>query len=122
MAASDERIQQIKNDYSERRCLDIQQLLTVLSNPIRFRILCALKAHSFTVGELVEITESQLSNISQHLKMMWIAGYITKRRVGRQVHYSLDDELVIRVIDQLETVFPQKNYAKDTADRRFSGV
>jgi ArsR family transcriptional regulator len=106
-----ELIDQIKGQYSERRCTDVQQLLTTLANPIRFRLLCALRAHSFTVGELVEITDSQLSNISQHLKMMWMAGYITKRREGKQVYYSLSDEHIVQVITRMEELFPPLAYA-----------
>lgn len=35
-------IDEIKSQYSERRCRELQQLLSTMSNPIRFRILCAL--------------------------------------------------------------------------------
>ena len=103
-------IDEIKGQYSERRCTDVHQLLTTLANPIRFRLLCALRTNSFTVGELVEITDSQLSNISQHLKMMWMAGYITKRRDGKQVYYSLENDHVIQVIAHLEELYPQQTY------------
>lgn len=103
-------IEEFRSTYSEERCTDIQHLVSALANPLRFRMLCALRQHSFTVGELVEITGSQLSNISQHLKMMWIAGYITKQKDGRQVVYSLTNEAAIRVIDLLEQAFPPTSY------------
>lgn len=76
MATNNDRshmVEEIRSQYSERRCTDVQQLLSTLSNPIRFRMLCALRAHSFTVGELVDITGSQLSNISQPRRCYLIA-------------------------------------------------
>lgn len=103
-------IRKIRDSYSERRCTDIQQLLSTLSNPVRFRILCALRIQPFTVGDLVEITDSNLSNISQHLKMMWMAGYITKRRDGKQVYYALEDSRIDAAIDQLERMYPPASY------------
>jgi DNA-binding transcriptional ArsR family regulator len=103
-------IREIRRNYSERRCTDIQQLLSTLSNPIRFRILCALRTQPFTVGDLVAITDSHLSNISQHLKMMWMAGYISKRRDGKQVYYALEDPRIHTAIDQLERMYPPGSY------------
>lgn len=114
-------IEQIKSQYSERRCTDVQQLLSTLANPIRFRMLCALRTHSFTVGELVDITESQLSNISQHLKMMWMAGYIAKRRQGKQVYYALEDPHVKAVIAQLEELYPPTSYADQSGGSAQAG-
>jgi ArsR family transcriptional regulator len=111
------KIEEIKGQYSERRCTDVQQLLSTLSNPIRFRLLCALRQHSFTVGELVEITGSQLSNISQHLKMMWMAGYIAKRREGKQVYYALEDPHVNALITQLEELYPPTSYQGQSGEQ-----
>lgn len=105
-----ELIDTIKARYSEQRCTDVQQLLSIMANPIRFRILCALREHPFTVAELVDITESGLSNISQQLKMMWLAGYVAKERRGKQVVYSLNDERVGAAIDVLESMFPRQSY------------
>ncbi|MFP3960326.1 MAG: ArsR/SmtB family transcription factor [Spirochaetaceae bacterium] len=103
-------IRMIKEEYSQRRCTDVQQLLSTMANPIRFRILCALHKHPFSVADLVEITDASLSNVSQQLKMMWMAGYVTKDRHGKQVVYSLNDERVSSAIDVLETMFPRSSY------------
>ena len=103
-------ISHIKGEYSERRCTDVQQLLSTLSNPIRFRILCALRVGAFSVTELVEITDSHLSNISQHLKMMWMAGYISKDRQGKQVYYALANSRVREAIEFFEEMYPADAY------------
>lgn len=105
-----EVIDEIKRHYSERRCTDVQQLLSTMANPIRFRLLCALRGQSFTVSELVEITDSNLPNVSQHLKMMWMAGYINKVRTGKQVRYNLSDRRIVDVIEMVEAMYPEEAY------------
>ena len=105
-----EEIEEIKRHYSERRCTDVQQLLSTMANPIRFRLLCALRGRSFTVSELVEITDSNLPNVSQHLKMMWMAGYINKVRTGKQVRYNLSDRRIVDVIEMVEAMYPADAY------------
>ncbi len=109
-----EIIEGIKDDYSAKRCTDVQQLLSTMANPIRFRLLCALRAMTFTVSELVEITDSNLPNVSQHLKMMWMAGYVDKTRQGKQVYYSLSDRQIIDILGVVEAMFPPHSYS-DTA-------
>ncbi len=106
-------IEDLKNDYSEKRCTDVQQLLSTMANPIRFRLLCALRGRSFTVTELVELTDSNLPNVSQHLKMMWMGGYINKERHGKQVYYNLSDKKIIDVLEMVEQVFPAGSYRED---------
>lgn len=103
-------IEEIKNQYSEKRCTDVQQLLSTMANSIRFRLLCALRSRSFTVSELVEITDSNLSNVSQHLKMMWMAGYINKVRHGKQVLYNLSDRRIVDVLEIVEAMYPPHSY------------
>jgi ArsR family transcriptional regulator len=104
-------IEEIKREYSEKRCTDLQQLLSTMANPIRFRILCALRVAPFSVTELVEITDSNLSNVSQHLKMMWMAGYVTRERHGKHVSYALTDARVRDAIEVFENMFPADEYA-----------
>lgn len=114
MEADRERIiEEIKTQYSEERCTEIQQLLSTMANPIRFRILCTLRVRSFSVTEIVAITDSNLSNVSQHLKMMWFAGYITRERHGKRVTYALADERVAQAIDLLENMYPLSTNSND---------
>ncbi len=104
-SAKTEIIASIKERFDENRCLMVERMLSIMSNPIRFHILCALMRDSFSVTELVELTDSKLSNISQQLKMMSLAGYIVKERRGKQSIYSLQDERVRRLIETLEELF-----------------
>lgn len=103
-------IHDIRAQYSERRCTDLQQLLSTMANPIRFRVFCALQARPFSVAALMTITEATASSLSQHLKMMWMAGYITRERRGRSVVYALANPRVADVIEALKAVYPLESY------------
>ncbi len=95
----------IKERFDETRCLQVERMLSIMSNPVRFHILCALARASFSVSELVELTGGKLSNVSQQLKMMTLAGYIVKERLGKQSIYTLRDERIGKLIKKLEELF-----------------
>lgn len=101
----------IRRRFEEDRCRQVEHYLGILSNPLRFHILCALTFRSFTVGELVDLCDGNLSNISQQLKLMWLGGLIRKERKGRNVYYSLGDKRVETLLQTLEDLFPPQEGA-----------
>ncbi len=101
------RIREIKNRFTQVRCNEVQQLLNTMANPVRFHILCALRVQPFTVTELVEISEANISNVSQQLKMMWMAGYLAKEKKGKQAYYRLASDRIDRIVGFLEDLFPE---------------
>lgn len=98
-------ITKIQDRFKDVRCAQVEQLLSVMSNPLRFHILCALTQGEFTVTELVEITSAKNSNLSQQLKIMTMAGYLTKVRRGKEIIYTLADQRIHKTIALLETIF-----------------
>lgn len=98
-------ISQIQERFQDVRCAQVEQLLSVMSNPLRFHILCALSQGEFTVTELGEITGSKNSNLSQQLKIMTMAGYLTKERSGKEIRYTLSDQRIFKTIGFLESIF-----------------
>lgn len=101
-----ELIENLKKRFMDKRCTHIEQLMSIMSNPVRFHILCALNFESFTVTDLVELTGAKMSNISQQLKMMTLSGYLIKERRGKQIYYTLVDKRISRLISELEKLFP----------------
>lgn len=99
-------IDKIKERFTDIRCSRVMQLINVMANPVRTHILCALTMQPFTVTELVEISDSTVSNVSQQLKMMWMAGYVDKERHGKQIVYRLKDERISSLIGYLEGLYP----------------
>jgi DNA-binding transcriptional ArsR family regulator len=100
-----ELIDSIKHRFEDVRCVQVEQMLSIMSNPLRFHILCALTQGPFTVSELVEVTEAKHSNMSQQLKMMTLAGYLEKSREGKQIIYRLKDHRIFNMIHFLEEMF-----------------
>ena len=57
----------------------------------RLRILQVLTRGAIRVGDLVEEVDGNQSNISKHLKILYQAGIVGRRRDGNSIVYSLRD-------------------------------
>lgn len=87
-------------------CQKVSDVLSLFSNKTRFRILCTLAEGDFCVNELLSVIGTgKVSNISQHLKLLTLAGILQKRRDQRQIIYSLGDERVRRLIAFLKSAY-----------------
>ncbi len=104
-AYKSEIMNEIREVFDRNRCSLVEHMLSMMANPIRFHLLCALEKHPFSVSELVELSGSKLSNVSQQLKMMTLAGYVSKERQGKQTIYSLKDERIRKLLSTLEGLF-----------------
>ncbi|MGA2157584.1 MAG: metalloregulator ArsR/SmtB family transcription factor [Dehalococcoidia bacterium] len=65
------------------------EMLGVLSNPKRLRILKVLGKKEKTVGEIASQVGIELQNASQHLRIMKAHGIVLARRDGHAVYYRL---------------------------------
>src|SRR2546423_14526479 len=64
-------------------------LLRLLADPTRLRLLRLLQQEDFSVAELQEILEMGQSRISSHLAQLKRAGVVEDRRSGKNVYYGL---------------------------------
>jgi ArsR family transcriptional regulator len=67
--------------------------------PARLHLMQALRGGERTVGELVEATGLGVANVSRHLQLLHAAGFVTRRKEGLHVHYSLASEDVFALCD-----------------------
>lgn len=72
-------------------------LFGILSTPIRLKIIGVLCAGEQNVGRLVSQVEASQPNMSRHLRVLYQAGVLSKRRVGQQVFYKIADHSVVNV-------------------------
>lgn len=100
-----ERLAQVMDKFDKHQCALVERMLSIMANPVRFHILCALEKEPFSVSELMVLSNSHASNVSQQLKMMTLAGYISKERQGKQVIYTLKDDRIRELIHKLEELF-----------------
>ena len=86
---------------NQENCQQMLKMLSLFSNEVRFKILCVLKEGDFCVKDIVSFVGGKHSNISQQLKMLSLAGYLTKERQERLIIYHLQDEQIRKTVEFL---------------------
>jgi DNA-binding transcriptional ArsR family regulator len=85
----------------------VSEYFSILSEPMRLRILNLLREGEKCVQELVESTATSQANVSKHLKVMLQAGILSRRSEGTSAYYKVEDELIFElcnlVCDRLAT-------------------
>ena len=81
----------------------------MLGEPLRIRLLQALRDGEKTVSELVAAVASTQPNVSKHLRLLQDAGIVGRRQEGTSVYCFIADPTVFDlcnvVCDSLETRF-----------------
>ena len=72
----------------------VAELFSLLSTPIRLRIIGALCNQEKNVSQLLSEIDTTQPNMSQHLSTLYRAGVLGKRREGTQIYYRLESERV----------------------------
>lgn len=73
----------------------------VLAEPARLAVLDALRQRPLNVSELIEATGLNQANLSKHLQLLHTSGFVTRRRAGLFVIYSVADASVFTLCDIL---------------------
>ncbi|MEM6714230.1 MAG: metalloregulator ArsR/SmtB family transcription factor [Cyanobacteria bacterium P01_D01_bin.6] len=85
---------------------------SILSEPMRLKILNLLRDGEKCVQDLVELTATSQANVSKHLKVMLQAGILARRSEGTAAYYSVTDDLIYElctlVCDRLATRIEQQ--------------
>ena len=75
---------------SEEQINSVSDLFSVLSHPIRIKVLWLLKKKKqLSVHELQQELKIGQSNVSQHLALLRTHKLVTEERKGKEVYYSL---------------------------------
>lgn len=73
------------------------ELFGVLATPLRLRILNAICREEKSVGDIMQAVASTQPNVSQHLKVLYQAGIVARRRVGNQILYRVQSEKAVQL-------------------------
>ena len=68
---------------------DLDDLLALVSEPTRARIVAALSRESLCTCHLVEILEAKQTAVSNHLRALRLAGVVDAYPAGRYTYYEL---------------------------------
>lgn len=94
-------------NFDLERCREFVQkrididFFNIISEPVRSELLIFLASHGeMTIGEIAETFPQNRSGISRHLDTMNRLGIVTRRKVGREVFYTVNRD---QIIDKFET-------------------
>lgn len=80
-------------------------LLKSMGSPRRLLILCQLVQGEKAVGELEKSVGLSQSALSQHLAVLRHKGYVSTRRAGQSIYYSLAGDEVRSILGSLHTLY-----------------
>jgi len=72
----------------------VSERFRVLGEPMRIKLLNAMRDGGLTVNELREATGASQQNVSKHLGVLHQAGMVARTKEGNQTRYSISDPMV----------------------------
>ena len=121
MPASAERLAEAFSALASEVRLRILRAIADRALECRNEASCDLSERCCTVSELAVQAGVDLSTASRHLKELRRAGFLLRRRSGRQVFYELDRSTFDRLVDTLDR-FGSPAPAEGTGPQRSSGA
>jgi DNA-binding transcriptional ArsR family regulator len=79
----------------------IAERFRILGEPMRIRLLDALRDAPATVQELERATEASQQNVSKHLGVLLRSGMVSRRKEGNFSVYAIADEGVFDLCEQV---------------------
>ena len=78
---------------------EIAEKFKALSEPSRLAVLRRLMGGEAAVGEIADDIGQGQPNVSRHLRALKLAGFVTGRREGQSIYYSICDPVVIKLCE-----------------------
>lgn len=92
-------------------------LIRVLADPLRLKIVTLLAHETLCTTHLVEETGARQTNLSNHLKVLREAGVVETEPCGRFTYYRLKPEVIATLAGQFTEL---AEHARAAADRKRS--
>lgn len=102
---------------SKSECTLVAEFLQGLANPVRVKILCALREGEKSVGEIVRETGEKQSNVSQQLQILLHKGYLSRRREERNVFYAIKKPELFTLMEQIRTLVLAEKGREEASSR-----
>jgi DNA-binding transcriptional ArsR family regulator len=77
----------------------VAERFKALAEPARLNILTSLRGGEMTVSDVVQETGLGQANVSRHLQLLHGLGFVSRRKDGLFVYYSLADRNVFQLCD-----------------------
>ncbi len=86
-------------DFKEGELDEVITIFKILSDPSRVKILSTLtKQDSLSVSNISDSLNMEISAVSHQLSTLKMQGFVKKKRVGKHVFYSLDDDCITDIM------------------------
>ena len=82
--------------------LEMAEIFKLLGEPTRLRIILSLIGNELCVCDLSGATESTVSAVSHQLRLLRNARLVKFRKEGKMVFYSIEDEHINKLIEQVK--------------------
>ena len=89
-----------KNMPEEGEIVELSELFKSLGDGTRLKILLALKERECCVCDLATALSMSQSAISHQLRVLRNVRLVKYRREGKMVYYSLDDEHILKILEE----------------------
>jgi len=89
---------QVRKSYSVAEYASAVEVLKLLADVTRLRMLDVLSTGERSVTELAEVAEAAPAAVSQHLAKLRLSGLVRTRRDGNRIYYSAVNEHVGRLV------------------------
>lgn len=86
---------------AERHTLTIAEIFKLLGEPTRLKMVLALAENELCVCDLTAVVDAKISAVSHHLQLLKSARLVKYRKEGKMVYYSLDDDHIKTLVNQL---------------------
>jgi DNA-binding transcriptional ArsR family regulator len=97
-------------ELTDGQIAELAELLRLLGEPTRLRILLACLTQPASVGEIAARVDIPRSLVSHHLRMLRASRFLGSRRNGKQIIYSPADDRIRCILEDLvEHVIEQPN-------------
>jgi DNA-binding transcriptional ArsR family regulator len=83
----------------DRAMQHVADYFRALSEPLRLKILNALREREHNVGELTELCECSQANVSKHLALLAQSGIVERENRGTSVYYHIADRKIYGICD-----------------------
>ncbi|ATO18391.1 transcriptional regulator [Acinetobacter sp. LoGeW2-3] len=85
----------------------VSNLLKVLANPDRLKILCVLVDTELNVQQIADCSDIQQPTLSQQLTVLRKYKLVHTRREGKQIYYQLSDPKILKIMQTLYQLYCQ---------------
>jgi DNA-binding transcriptional ArsR family regulator len=89
----------------EQRIIELKaEILKVLAQPTRLKILELLRNGEKCICEIVPALNGEQSNISRHISLMQKSHLVTTRKDGVRVMVKVNDQKIFEILDKVSAI------------------